>query len=78
MLALNSCRTSVATSPRCICPQIAFLRSRQRGLVPRMPLVHGIAERIGLDECLAVLPVVIKGTAKKNANAEVDVHRGRS
>ena len=43
------------------------------GLVPRMALVDRVAERIVLDEGLAVLPVVVVGAAEQDADAEVDV-----
>ena len=38
-----------------------------------MPLIDGIAERIGLDEGLAGLPVVVERAAQQDAHAEVDV-----
>jgi len=38
-----------------------------------MALIDGVAERIGFDKRLAVLPVVVKGASQENSNAEVDV-----
>ena len=46
--------------PGVIAVEVAFLRTRNRRLVPRMTLINGIAERIGLDERLFALPIVIE------------------
>src|SRR4051812_29809433 len=59
--------------PGVLAVEVALLRLGKRRLVPRMPLIDRIAERIGLDEGLAALPVLVKGAAEQDANAEVDV-----
>ena len=38
-----------------------------------MPLIDRIAERIGLDEGFAGLPIVVERTAQQDAHAEIDV-----
>ena len=53
--------------------EVALLRTRDGGLVPGMALIHRIAQRIVLDERLAVLPVVVVGTAQQNADVQIDV-----
>ena len=60
--------------PGVLVVEVALLRSRDRRLVPRVALIDGIAERIGLDEGLAAIPVVVEGTAEQNADVQVDVN----
>ena len=48
--------------------EIAFLRTRRGGLIPRMPLIDRIAQRIVLDEALAAGPVVVERAAEKDAD----------
>src|SRR5208337_858654 len=55
--------------------EIALLRSGNGRLVPGVSLVDGIAERIGLNKRLSLLPVLIERAAKKDPQAEVDLHK---
>ena len=55
--------------------EVALLRPRRGRLVPRVPPVDRVAERVGLDEHLLVLPVVVERRSQKDADAEVDVHQ---
>src|SRR5207253_11197044 len=42
-------------------------------LVPRMPLIDRISQRVSLDEGLAVLPVIVVRTAQENAKVQINV-----
>ena len=59
--------------PGVVVLEVAFLRSRNRGLIPGMLAIDRIAKRIGLHKRLRLFPIVVVRTAKQNANAEVDV-----
>ena len=59
--------------PGVLAVEVALLRPRDRRLVPRVALVDGIAERVGLDERLAAFPVVVERAAEQDADAQVDV-----
>ena len=59
--------------PGVLAVEVALLRPRDRRLVPGMPLVDRVAERVGLDEGLALVPVVVEGAAQQDADVEVDV-----
>ena len=50
---------------------------RVRVLVPRVPGVDRVAERVALDELLLPLPVVVVGAAEQDPDAQVDVHQVR-
>ena len=64
--------------PAVLVLHVPLLRVRVGVLVPRVPPVHRIAQRIGLDEHLLIGPVVVIRTAQQDSDAEVDVHqRGR-
>src|SRR4029078_2781896 len=41
--------------PSVVALEVALLRTWNRGLIPGMPLIHRIAERIFIDELLALL-----------------------
>src|SRR5271155_3389094 len=49
--------------PGVLATEVSFLRMRDSGLVPGMIFVHRISERIGLNECFRILPVVVVRTA---------------
>jgi hypothetical protein len=51
--------------------EIALLRTRSGGLVPGMPLVDRIAQRIVLTKVSLVLPVVVVGAAQQDADARL-------
>src|SRR5215831_5587822 len=54
--------------------EVALLWFWNRGLVPGVTLVDRISQRIPGDKHIAaVLPVIVIGTAKQDANTEVDV-----
>ena len=54
--------------------EVALLRAGKRGLVPRMAPVDGVAERVVVDEHLAVVvPVVVVGMAEQDPDAQIDV-----
>src|SRR4029077_15518706 len=57
--------------------EISLLRPGSRGLVPGVPLVHRVAQRVLLYERLAPLPVVVVGAAQQDANVQIDVHQIR-
>ena len=61
--------------PSVVAVEVALLRSRNRRLIPRMPLIDRIAERIVLDEYFAAVPIVVERRAEQDANAEIDVHQ---
>src|SRR6202012_3326273 len=54
--------------------EIPLLRLGNRRLVPRMPRIDLVAERVLLDEERAFLdPIVVEGAAEENADPEVDL-----
>src|SRR5581483_6244149 len=59
--------------PGVVASKIAFLRSGERRLVPGMPLVHRVADRIGPNKGLLILPIVVVRAAQKDADAQVNV-----
>ena len=61
--------------PGVLAVEIALLRTRNRGLVPGMVLVHGIAQGIGLHESFGVLPVIVIRTAEQNADVQIDIDK---
>ena len=63
--------------PAVVVVEVAFLRLGVGVLVPRVPPIHRIAQRIGLDEHLLVFPVVVIRTAQKDPDTEVDVDQRR-
>src|SRR5439155_8130731 len=65
-------------NPGVLALEVSSLRSGRGGLVPRVALIHWIAERVDLDERLTLLPVVIEGTAQQDADAEINVHKASS
>src|SRR6185369_4009776 len=54
--------------------KVALLWVRSRGLVPWMPLIDRVAERIRAYESFLILPVLVIRTAEQNANPQIDVH----
>ena len=63
--------------PRVFAGKIALLGSRDGRLVPRMVLIHRIAQRIFLDKLLGVLPSVVIGASEQDADVQVDIHQVR-
>src|SRR6202047_5627627 len=61
--------------PGVLAAEVAFLRTWDRSLIPGMVLVHWIPQGVSLDKRLRILPLVVIGTAKQNADVEVDVHQ---
>ena len=59
--------------PAVLVGEVALLRARDGVLVPRVPLVDRVAERVVGDERLLVLPVLVVGAAEQDPDAEVDV-----
>ncbi len=59
--------------PAVLVVEVALLRLRDRVLVPRVPSVDRVAERIGGHEHLVAFPVVVERAAEQDADAEVDV-----
>ena len=57
--------------------KVPLLRLGRRRLVPWVPLIDWIAERVGLDEGFALLPIIIKRAAQHDAHAEVDLDQVR-
>src|SRR5215217_2559411 len=57
--------------------QIPLLGLRERGLVPRVPLVYGVSQGIVGYESLLVLPVLVVGGTEQDADAKVYVHQVR-
>src|SRR5262249_8868405 len=57
--------------------EIATLWLWYRSLVPWVPLINRIAERVLIDERLGILPVAIEGAAEQDAEAEVDFDQVR-
>ncbi len=60
--------------PGVLAVEVAPLRPRRRRLVPRVVSVHRVAQRVGPDEHLLVLPAIVVRRSQKDADAEVDVH----
>ena len=46
-------------------------------LIPGMPLIHRIPQRIVRHEGLAVLPVIVIRTAQQDTDVQVDIHQIR-
>ncbi len=63
--------------PAVVVVEVAFLRLGVGVLVPRVPSIHRVSQRIGLDEHLLVFPVVVVRTAQQDPDAEVDVDQRR-
>ena len=61
--------------PAVLVVQVALLRLGVGVLVPRVPAVHRVAQRVGPDEHLLVGPVVVVRAAEQDADAEVDRHQ---
>ena len=57
--------------------QVPLLGLGEGGLVPRVALVHRVAQRVVGNEGLLVLPVLVVGGAEQDADAEVYVHQVR-
>src|ERR671917_427627 len=49
--------------------QVPLLGLRERGLVPRVPLVHRVAKGVMAYEGLLVLPVLVVGGTEQDADA---------
>ena len=62
-----------AHHPGILAVEVALLRPRNGGLIPRVFLINLVAEWIGLDECLAVLPAVVIGVAEKDSDIQIDI-----
>ncbi len=62
-----------AHHPAVVAVEVALLRHRNGGLVPRVAHVDGVAERVVGDEGLLVDPVLVEGAAEHDPQAEVDV-----
>ncbi len=62
-----------AHNPTVVAVEVALLRLGDRGLVPGVPLVDRVAERIVRDEGLFVFPILVVRAAQQDADAEVDV-----
>ena len=63
--------------PGVLAVEIALLRTRNRGLVPGMVLVHGIAQGIGFHKSFGVFPVIVIRTAQQNADVQIDIDQVR-
>src|SRR5215204_1528596 len=57
--------------------EVPLLGLGECGLVPRVPLVHRIAQRVARYEGLFVLPVLIVGGAEQDADSQVYVNQVR-
>ncbi len=62
-----------AHHPAVLVVEVALLRYRDRGLVPRVAHVDGVAERVVRDERRFVHPVLVVRAAQHDPQAEVDV-----
>ena len=59
--------------PAVVAVEVALLRLRVGVLVPGVPPVHRVPERIPGHEHLLVLPVVVEGVTEQDPDAEIDL-----
>ena len=59
--------------PAVLAVEVALGRPRDRVLVPRVPAVDRVAQRIAGDEHLLVFPVLVVRAAEQDADAQVDL-----
>ena len=60
--------------PAVLVVEVALLRLRVRVLVPGVPAIDRVPERVLRDEHRLVLPVVVERVTEEDADAEVDLH----